>query len=420
MEKLFLDLYKEYINYLNSTGLIDNGCLTVNFDKTPYIDFQLLLQRHFINDLEALRTNLSSYLLFFKKLSEINGTTLEEAEKANFYEIFGFKFSEIYNYITPPINTYQIINKRNISELKINSDIFNSAMKGGHNYELKKKHLIIFENLRIEKDFIIDENIKFIRLSQEQIKSQIQNRFEPDIKWSKVNTAIEINSEEFNEEIIFKLSTLLRIFKKGDIRYKCTYKEAIHYFKGLIYVNYKSTFSEEEYKEHPSTKDAPIIYIINNSEIESFREFLKSSLPNLEHLTYSCRVYNMIHSTNPQLRIPVIFFIIESFFSDIDSEVVFRVSLYVTNILKEDDSFFGALKKFYAIRSKIAHGDVKGSKKIIKKLIDAGFIASGSPSNVNDKLIEILDKLFKELIKLKWNPDKSSEEMKPYLLKHNT
>ncbi|NRA53059.1 MAG: hypothetical protein HRU23_02840 [Gammaproteobacteria bacterium] len=129
-------------------------------------------------------------------------------------------------------------------------------------------------------------------------------------------------------------------------------------------------------------------------------------------------MYNMVASSALQLKIPLLFFVIESFFSDVQSEVSFRVPLYITNLLNEDDNFRGTLKKLYDVRSKVAHGDLKEADKIISKLYKNGNLSSSGFSGATIYLDNIVNRLWIRLLDLNWNPAKSAELITPYLIGH--
>ncbi|MCR9982432.1 hypothetical protein NB610_10465 [Vibrio alginolyticus] len=109
----------------------------------------------------------------------------------------------------------------------------------------------------------------------------------------------------------------------------------------------------------------------------------------------------------------MLFFVIESFFADVNSEVVFRISLYVTVLLQESESFRNKIKDLYHVRSCIAHGDLSGAQKKIKAMKIFGF--TGATEQVED----ILNRLWKVLLEKNWKPSQSAELMSSILLHQN-
>ncbi len=99
-------------------------------------------------------------------------------------------------------------------------------------------------------------------------------------------------------------------------------------------------------------------YHVTEEEEDEFARFISANLEKMRPMAHSCRMYNMTPSAPIQLRVPLLFFVIESFFEDVKAEVVFRIALYVTRILGEDNEFWENLKTLYEIRSGISHGNM--------------------------------------------------------------
>lgn len=413
MEDLFLKLYQEFIEYLEQENLL-TSCIMVNYDKTPFVNFQFITRKLLLNE-KKLQTDLPSFNNFFEKLSEVSGKPLEEITTLTQYEIFADKFSELFNHINSSNIAIQIAPKNDFTRLVINDESLNKAIINGNHSTSKNTFLIIFEYLEIEKEFQLNESISFIQLDDDFIRNRIKKDHEPDINWVNVKSAIKIEGE-FDPKIIIQISTLLRLFKKGDLKYKDSYQEKTHYFKGQIFQPCKTTRNETDYIEHSPVK-TPMFYKIKNDDIKSLVPFLNTYLDKTIPFIHSCQVYNLLPSINLNLKIPIIFSIFESFFSDITSEVVFRLSLYITNLLDEDKAFLKKIKDFYTIRSKVSHGDFPNVRKKLISMHKSETISSPTLNSTYEEIDQILKKLWLKLMDLNWDPQKSSKLIQPFLIK---
>ncbi|NOF40514.1 hypothetical protein [Vibrio cholerae] len=418
LSEVFKSLYKEFIGYLNKTGL-SNRVLMVN-DGKPSIDFQFTVhEMGGIAQALNILSSLPSYHRLVKLTSVIQNVTEEEVEKTK-YGLFTYIFSEVANCVSPPQATYIFTSGKDLSALILDekrlSHAILNAITSGTCIEKRRKYLLVFENIQIETDIRINDDINLIKLSDNEVNEKLADRYDSKQKWSRVYSAFEISESLLsNNELIPVLSTLLRLYKKGDIRYKLIAQEANHLIRGDIYVNYQNSYSELDYYENaPSVRDdAWRQYFINNSESHDFVRFINDNLIPMMSMSHSCQMYNMVFSSPLHLRIPLLFFVIESFFSDVDSEVVFRISLYVTVLLQEGESFRKKIKDLYHVRSCIAHGDLSGAQKKIKSMKISGF--TGASEQVED----ILSSLWKVLLEKKWKPNQSAELMSSILLQPN-
>lgn len=415
---VFKSLYREFIEYLNQTGF-SNRVLSV-IDGKPTIDFQFTIQSMggIERALEAL-TSLPSYRELVKLTAALQGVSEEEVESTK-YGLFSYLFSEVANCVNPPQISYNFTNGKGLSTLDLDEVRLSHAILNAVNpsscIERNNKYLLIFENLNITSDIKINEDINLIKLSRDEVNEKLAGRYDPERKWARVYSAFEI-SETFlsNNELIPVLSTLLRLYKKGDVRFKFIAQDAHHLIRGNIYVSHKNSYSELDYYENaPSVRgDAWRQYLISESESQEFANFISQNLTPMLSMSHSCQMYNMVFSSPLHLRIPLLFFVIESFFSDVNSEVVFRIALYLTVLLQETEHFRKRIKDLYHVRSCIAHGDLAGAQKKIKSMKLSGFTGAA------EQVEEILNKLWKVLLDKKWKPSKSAETMSSILLCQN-
>lgn len=415
LSEVFKSLYNEFIDYLNKTGF-SNRVLFVN-DGKPTIDFQFTVQS--MGGIEkALDTlsSLPSYQRLVKLTSMLQEVTEEEVEKTK-YGLFTYIFSEVANCVNPPQATYIFTNGKDLSTLNLDekrlSHAILNAVTSGTCIEKHRKYLLVFENVQIEEDIRINEDINLIRLNKNEVNDKLADRYDTERKWSRVHSAFELSETALNnKELIPVTSTLLRLYKKGDVRYKLIAQEAHHLIRGDIYVNHQNSYSELDYYENaPSVRDdAWRQYFIKKAESQDFATFINENITPMMSMSHSCQMYNMVFSSPLHLRIPLLFFVIESFFADVNSEVVFRISLYVTVLLQESESFRKKIKNLYHVRSCIAHGDLAGAQKKIKAMKISGF--TGATEQVED----ILNRLWKVLLEKKWKPSQSAELMSSILL----
>ncbi|MFC1507835.1 hypothetical protein ACFL5R_01185 [Pseudomonadota bacterium] len=420
----FKSLYCEFVAYLNKTGL-SNRIFSLMEGK-PIIDFQFTIQSmgEFSEALDIL-CSLPSYPLVVKFVAEKQNVDEKEVEKSK-YGLFSYIFSDLASYLTPPSVSYSFSKGNELNNIEFNEERLShailNAVNPGSYVEKKDKLLVVFENLKFNNNVEINDEIKLIKLSPDILKERFIGRYESDRKWSRVYGAFEIDKSLLeNDNVIPVLSTLLRIYKSGDVRYKAIYQEANHFIRGDVFVNYKNSFSENDYYENTPSEQSEAWrqYDITKEELNDFSRFLAMNIKPMLAMSHSCRMYNMVFSSPLHLRVPLLFFVMESFFSDVDSEVVFRIALYVTNILNEDESFMSLLKKLYGVRSKIAHGDIEGARKQITKLYTSGTISLSGFKGITEVVDGILNRLWKELLCRNWNPSNSSKMITEVLLSSN-
>jgi hypothetical protein len=323
------------------------------------------------------------------------------------------------NFLTPPKLSYVIKEKNNISTLNFDEErlayIISNASCPSCYAEKKDKILLVFENIRIDSDIKISENLKLVKLTPLFIENKLSNRNDSGKMWERVYSAFETNIQFIeNSDSIPALSTLLRLYQRGSIKFKTILQEANHLIRGDIFIPYKYSSSEFDYYENDlSIKGGGWTqYSIKQEDSQIFSNFISENIKPILEMPYSCRTYNMVSASPEKLRIPLLFFVIESFFSDVDSEVVFRISLYLTVILNKDEKFRKEIKSLYGVRSSIAHGDTKSAQGKITKMIKN----NSNISNITVYTESILIELWKALLNMNWNPNKSGEMISELLL----
>ncbi|MCP4991503.1 MAG: hypothetical protein GY928_37230 [Colwellia sp.] len=410
----FKCLYAEFIQYAQRHNLINI------VDGNPIkLDFGLPIQMH-PNWVESL-SSLPSYDVLITQVALNKGIDKNEVQKSIF-GLFGNIFSDMSTHFTTINITKSCkIEQHSIENFDCNENHLSDAILHGTNLEsiLKRQnqYVLIFDNLDIESDIIISDDLKIIKLSPGEVGDKLHQKYDDTSKWEKVKGVVEVSEEMLKTENFEPIiSTLLRLYKSGDIRYKATYQKANHLFFGEVYVPNKHLLTEQLRTENDYYENAPSIhndrwkaYYISDSDALDFSAFMLKNIPIMRPMGQSCRVYNMVSSSHLHLKIPLLFFVVESFFSDVNAEVSFRIALYVTNLMKRDTKFNSLLKKLYGIRSKVAHGDLVSARKEMKKLENQKLIACGDFRGVTELLDEILKDLWKVLLEKNWDPSNSGE-----------
>lgn len=413
---LLKSLYNEFLNYLQVTG--KNRCITAITDGKLSIDFQIAIRdRNFSENFKVL-SSLPSFNKVMEKTASIQGIPVKKVLESKNAIFINF-FNELANYLNPPKYALSFDHRYCISNLTLDEErlsyvISNAACPNAY-YEKKDKILIIFKNITSESDIEINENLKLVKLKTEDIDNRISGIYDSGKKWERVFSAFETNVEYIeSNDVIPALSSLLRLYQKGDIKYQGIVQEAEHIIRGTIFVPYKIAYSTADYYENnPSVRDdAWQQYIISFERSLGFASFISENLQPIMKMPYSCKTYNMVSASPESLRIPLLFFVIESFFSDVNSELVYRISLYLTVLLKRDDDFRKEIQALYSIRSSIAHGDTSEADRKGVKMRNK----NSDIMNITDYTETILIELWKVLLRMKWEPKDSGSTMSKLLL----
>lgn len=401
---ILFELFNEFLTCdLLKSGTV-RKIVNLGIKDEPYLSFSI--EHSKINEVDKY----FDQSLTFSKLKTI--MTTESNAPINTYGLVQYIFSDIYNEafnvhpnynIAPKPAKFPFDNKATLRALK------NTVCYQDFCVETNEE-LLIFEHLEIESSFEIPELFLFNKIAPSQIKKRLHN------DWSLVNTSsitteIKLHQKLHSQEDIAPiLSSLLKLYKQADVRFIGDYKEEFHFVKGVIYAKKQG----EKYLEHPLTKDAITKYMLSG-DIGDFSKFISTNITKMRGMLQSCKMYNMSVSSPKELRVPLYFFVIESFFSDVQSEVSFKIPLYVTKLLNENYDFMENLKFLYGIRSKISHGDLDGATKDIVKRNNQGKISYRTiDGSVND-LNEIVVTLWHRLLEIDWNPKNSSKDIVKYI-----
>ncbi len=269
-----------------------------------------------------------------------------------------------------------------------------------------KSYILLFNHLYVEEGgSLVEDNFELITLSDFE-KSKIER--EGFLLKTDTNCAIVASNFENSEDInIDAIGTSIRLFKKCKIQYIGTFRLYRNVFQGNSYRETIATGTREN-TEHVCVKRQPLE--IRKDEITNFKQLFNSCLSSGSTMLYSFKLFNLKDGVKPEVRLPILFFALESLFDDVDSEVTFRISLYVSKILGESAEYTSNLKLLYALRSKIAHGG--GSlDKTLEKLHRSEFIPEANLDSAVDKTEDIVVRLFVKLTSENWNPANSKIEM---------
>lgn len=398
----------EIFNDFLTSDLLKNGTvrkiINLGIKDEPFLSFSI--EHSKINEVDKYFEQSSG----FSKLNKIINS--ESDEPINTYGLVQYIFSDIFNEafnahpnykIVPKPTSFPFDNKATIRALK------NTVCYQDFCVETNEE-LLIFEHLEIEESFEIPELFLFNKVSPSEIKKRLHNDWSL-VGTSSITTEVKLHPKLHSQEDIAPiLSTLLKLYKKADVRFVGDYKEEFHFVKGVTYAKKQG----EKYSEPPLTKEAITKYKLD-SDISDFSQFISKNINKMKGMLQSCKMYNMSVSSPKELRVPLYFFVIESFFSDVQSEVSFKIPLYVSKLLNENYEFMENLKFLYGIRSKISHGDLDGATKDIVKRYNQGKVPySTIDGSVND-LKQIVVALWHRLLEIDWNPKNSSKDIVKYI-----
>lgn len=168
MNCLFQSLFHEFLELLKTKNLIESR-FSRHHDGTWFVDFQYLLrQLDIFGKAEDLR-QLPSFSAFFQLIADEGEISLESAIKTNIYLIFGFQFSEYFNYIyssgAKPIN----FSNTHADISSVTDKAFLNAYLHKTQPVQENVYLIFFDNLEIENDFVVNSELSFYKISNSRI-----------------------------------------------------------------------------------------------------------------------------------------------------------------------------------------------------------------------------------------------------------
>lgn len=353
-----LDSINNLVNELFSSGeKLNNPILKKSQEKEEFKSnliriilpfFEKILNKYNIPEIGGAKFDLSPIKkeLFTidieKLLSHIN---TDKSSRLYYYLLFNFEIPE---------DEILLINTPKISLKKINN---------------------------VEKSKILDSSDIFFK----EIHDIIFN----------INTAI-YSTKRLKRGAIFNALSLLRLYKSGEFQYLDNGVMIYDTFTNEYEFSYIHSIQTEGeiFKPYPfCTKDKWIIY---DTEIISLKAFFKNNFGKIQHgsFDFAKECLTILHTLNYKYRIPIIFYIIESFFKNIRTEVAYRIKNLISKILEKDYQFSENMKALYQIRSDIVHGNTEAN--ILKTLRKIKLDKESSLSNIDDGY-KYLEKIMRDL-----------------------
>jgi hypothetical protein len=223
-----------------------------------------------------------------------------------------------------------------------------------------QKYYYFLQNFKINKSFKIkykSKDITFKKLTDREKTLFLNSRlFGPenlshDI--SSISTAL-IFDDWLKKEEAKNILAILRLCKSGQFRLY-----ALAEVREDIIGKKKFTLNTyANFVERPLAKKILVLggKNLNNSEIKKFKLFFKNNIDKMSKFKFGTECLNRLHSLDDEYKIPFIFFILESFFKNINQELSFRLSYCITKILNKPYEFTKIIQKLYGLRGTIVHG----------------------------------------------------------------
>ena len=257
------------------------------------------------------------------------------------------------------------------------------------NFEIPEDELLLMTKPRIslkkisnvEKSKILDSLGLFIK----EIDDRIFN----------IDTAI-YSTKRLKRGEIYNALALLRLFKPGEFQYLDNGVMIYDTFTNEYNFSYiHSVQTEGEInKPYPfCTRDK---WTIDKTEIRSLKVFFRDNFYKIQHESFDFAIecLTILHTLDYKYRIPVIFYIIESFFKNIKTEVTYRIKNVISKILEKDYQFSENMKVLYQIRSDIVHGNTEAN--ILKTLRKIKLEDNGTLSKIDDGY-KYLERIMRDL-----------------------
>lgn len=331
--------------------------------------------------------------------------------KHNLYDIGQDLFNK-YNLESKLPSNYKL----NFNPISLEKLIFNSLENleslgaSTQNWKNKKIYYCL-EMFDVYEDIVIslkEEKIFIKKLNNEEKTELLSADFMRTVSMrdSLFFSSAIISSRELENNELENILVLLRIYKEGDFR--CCYVAKI--IDGIVekkcwYMMGTTDLHEQSYRERKEvmTRSLYEVDLLGNKEIS---KFFNENLEKINDYSFAVSCLNSLYFLDEQFKIPQAFYILESFFPQIDSELNYRLSLYLTKLLKQDYDFGKKIKFLYDLRSKIVHGSYSKDRKNPKKdkskrdfwdYYEKYF--NKDIAQANDFILDVVRRVWKEFLK---------------------
>ena len=387
----------------------------VKFDRSLLVnqknDFQARFDMHLHNNqefFEELKT-WPEWINLQKKVTQAGG------EIPNPYFVLGYQFSDIFNSIPflDTVHSPRFAQKlphlrtvcRNPSLLK------KGLLEGAMNLsEAKDDHFVILiQGLKVPRKIEIDDYGHLAPVDQavNEYKSFWYNTGEDNHLYA----GFYANSKaQTDDNFIVRLMSSLRTFKQGDVRYLNVLQGCEDFVREIVYRNHRMATSSKDYHEETAYfgTRAPQLPDVKEDETGALKSHIKSFIEGSKDMIFCCNYFNKAMIAAEHIRLPMMFFALESCFPDKSEEKSKKMAQFTAVCLGKDDKFVEVMKLFYDLRSSVVHGDEKEYGRIQRKLAREH---PEVPSRV-ETLKHILVDLFVALAARNWKPKRDIKRLR--------
>lgn len=292
-----------------------------------------------------------------------------------------------------------------INRINLDKSVLLFKLKNKHGFLPVNKYYYYIQNFTIDKGFDLKLGKKVIQLKKlsDQEKTLFINGdyFGPEdlsMDISSIDIAI-ISEARLNDIEIKNILTLLRLFKTGEFRlYAIGELKSELNKKEIIHINTFANIIEKSLKNKMPFFNNK--YSLNKNEINIIKKFFEDNYSKIsENFEFAIECLSLLHSLDDKYKLPYIFFIIESFFKEIDSELNYRLSYCIAKILKKPFSFTKVIRNLYGLRGNVVHGNSQEelNKKIIKIKNESGESFNNITECV-DFIEDVMREIWKEIL----------------------
>jgi hypothetical protein len=286
-----------------------------------------------------------------------------------------------------------------LKDVKFDKDILLFRLKNKHSFLPTEKYFYYLQNFEIENSYfelqVGEKKVKLKQLSDEEKSLMINSSHfgseDLSMDAGSIKTAL-VSNDLLDQNDVKKIITLLRVFKEGEFRVyaigelkkELNKKKSIkiNTFANVVEkaLGAKSAFFHKTYK-------------LDKNEVKSFKKLFHGAYEDMPSFEFPSECLGLLHTTDDKFKIPIIFYILESFFPKINTENTYRLAHCITKILKKPYSFSETVRNFYTLRSKIVHGDKQNTlTKTIKKIQKE----NGEPCSSIQECVKLLEFIMRE------------------------
>jgi len=306
-------------------------------------------------------------------------------------------------------------NAKELEKIKLDKAGIEFKLNNKYSFLPVKKYYYLLENFSVNKTTTLDIDgvktklKKLTDLERSLIINSTKSGPEDDTgDIGYIETAI-VSEALLKEESISNLLALLRIFKEGEFRLKaigelnteitrCPRLKLNSYAKGLEKgLKLGNPFFHQKYE-------------LTAVLLAEFKKFYKKNRSKMGKYGFAKECLSLLHATDDKFKIPIIFYILESFFPKVTSENTYRLSYCISKILNKPYDFTTNVKLLYKLRSDIVHGNTKSElSKTIKKIKKMDDTPCSNLNNTLKVLEKIMRTVWKNILDNEYDLEKIEE-----------